>query len=245
MRQDDVPSATPEQLADLAAILARSEFQAARQRSLLAEWLAPFRDWLTWLFRELGRWLSQWLGWGFETGGDGLSLAVVLLAMAVSLVVVVGAALIARRLIGGSVVRDAALADLGVAGAPRASDELARARELARAGDMRRAVHHQYRAVLLRLDERDHLPFDGALTNRELLPRLTAAPELSRPFAELVSRFDRLWYGQTDCSAEEYAAFAELAERVWHAAGSVPPTRSDRTGLNMQPLPVGASSRAR
>ena len=135
--------------------------------------------------------------------------ALVLIVMAVML----------RRLMRGSLAGDAAFADLSLGGPPRAADELAQARALAQAGDARRAVHHHYRAVLLRLDERDHLPFDGALTNRELLPRLTAAPALADPFAELVARFDRLWYGQTDCSAEEYAAFAQLGDRVWQAAG--------------------------
>ena len=85
------------------------------------------------------------------------------------------------------------------------------------------AVHHQYLAVLLRLDERDHLPFNGALTNRELVPRLGTSPELAAVFGDLVATFDRLWYGQATCTLEEYAAFAQLAERVWTAAESVPP----------------------
>ena len=98
----------------------------------------------------------------------------------------------------------------------------------------------------LRLDERDHLPFDGALTNRELVPRLTAAPALADPFAALVERFDRLWYGQTTCTADEYAAFAQLGERVWQAAGTVPPARPDRPSAPFNPsAPLGASSGAR
>jgi hypothetical protein len=74
--------------------------------------------------------------------------------------------------------------------------------------------------VLLRLDERDYLSLDRALTNRELLPRLTGAPEISGPFSELVTRFDRLWYGQADCSPDEYAEFARLADRIWQGAGA-------------------------
>src|SRR5690606_15535276 len=116
------------------------------------------------------------------------------------------------RLARGSVADDADLSVPGVTRAPRAADELARAYALAQAGRSRQALHHHYRAVLLRLDERNNLPFDDALTNRELLPRLTAPPEVAAPFAELVARFDRLWYGQPDCSAEEYAAFARLAD---------------------------------
>ncbi len=77
--------------------------------------------------------------------------------------------------------------------------------------------------MLLRLDERDHLPFDGTLTNRELLPRIGARPELAGAFGELVTTFDRLWYGQPACSLEEYAAFARLARPVWAAAEATEP----------------------
>jgi hypothetical protein len=74
---------------------------------------------------------------------------------------------------------------------------------------------------------------------------LTADPALAGPFAELVARFDRLWYGQTDCSADEYAAFAQLGDRVWHAAGTVAPAHPSRRGAASPGVALGASGGAR
>jgi hypothetical protein len=72
--------------------------------------------------------------------------------------------------------------------------------------------------LLRRLDEREVLPYDPSATNRELLPRVrnTAVAQL---LAALVPLFDRLWYGQSTCSADELQQFAALAERAWQAAG--------------------------
>jgi len=212
----DVPSATPAQLSALEEILARPEFRAAEGRPILDRPLDPVRAWVRWLVFEGLRLLERLLEPALDAGGS----AIVLGTVVIGLVIVGGAALLLYRLAGGAVADDTALATTHAGGRPRAAEELARARELARAGLARRAVHHHYRAVLLRLDERDRLSLDAALTNRELLPRLTAAPELTGPFAELVARFDRLWYGQTDCSPDEYAAFARLADRVWQGAGA-------------------------
>jgi hypothetical protein len=216
----DAPSATPAQLAALREILARPEFQAAQGRSLLNRLLDPLRSGLRWLAQQLGEILRYLFG-DLPLPGinvDGPSTVYVIVG--VGLVIVVAAAFLLVRLARGSVAGDAELAATSAGRSPRAAEELARAHELAQAGLARQALHHHYRAVLLRLDERDHLLLDGALTNRELLPRLTPRPELAAPFGELVVRFDRLWYGQADCSSEEYAAFAQVADRVWQGAGA-------------------------
>ena len=220
----DAPSATPEQLAALQAILARPEFQPTERRAVLDWLLDPIRSWLRWMLLELG----QWLDWLFGPVGGVSGPAILYLVVALGLLLLIVTAFMLVRLVRGTLPGDAPLEDAHTGGPPRAADELACARSLAGAGDARRAVHHLYRAILLRLDERDHLPFDGSLTNRELLPRLTAEPALAGPFAELVARFDRLWYGQTDCTPEEYAAFARLGDRVWAAAGTVAPRPAGR-----------------
>lgn len=222
------PSATPAQLAALQAILARPEFRAAEGRGALDRLLDPARSALRWLAGELLRWTAR----AVRAGGDAVPIGLAI-AGVVGLAVV---GLLVRRLLRGAVVANAAIQASQEAGPPRAADERARARALAAAGAYRQAIHHEYRAVLLWLDERDHLAFDGALTNRELLPRLTAAPALAGPFAALVDRFDRLWYGQADCSREEAAAFAALAAQVWRAAETVPVSRSHRPG------PVGSGA---
>ena len=235
----EAPSATPEQLAALQEILARPEFQPTG-RSALDRLLDPVRAWLRSLLLDLMAWLDSLFDSMGDDGGDAVSYIVI----GVGVVVLIGVAVMLRRLMRGTLADDEAVSEVGRSGPPRAGDELARARALAGAGDVRRAVHHLYRAILLRLDERDHLPFDGTLTNRELVPRLTTDPALADPFAELVARFDRLWYGQADCSAEEYAAFAALGERVWQAAGTVAPARGGRSDRSSRGLALGASSGA-
>jgi hypothetical protein len=224
VNENGSPSVTPEQLAALHEILARPEFQAATGRSVFQEYLDMVRTWFwSWAVRLL-EWLNGLLAPTAEMIGPGVLYGLI----AASLVIVGGAVVLVARLSRGGIAGDSALANVAETGRPRAADELARAREQAVGGDPRQAIHHLYLAVLLRLDEREHLVFDGALTNRELLPRLTAARELTEPFAALVTRFDRLWYGQQTCSSEEYAAFQTLADRVWQAAATVQPARATR-----------------
>jgi hypothetical protein len=207
-------SATPAQLATLQEILARSEFQAAEGRSLLDRLLDPIRAWVRWSLAQVWEFLARLFGPAMDAGGS----TIVLGSVVVGLLIVLGTGIVLYRLSKGTVSENAALAVASILRPPRATDELARAWEAAEAGQFRQAIHHQYRAVLLRLDERDYLSLDHALTNRELLPRLTGAPELAASFSELVARFDRLWYGQTDCSPDEYAELAQLADRIWQAA---------------------------
>ena len=239
-QQTDAPAATPGQLGLLDEILARSEFQPPLGSALLQEYLDAIRtwawSWIDWLLKPLRDLLSD--------HSDTIAPAIVFGAIAVSLVIVIGGIWLIFRLSHGSMASDGALAGFSETGRPRAADELARAREHAASGDPRRAIHHLYLAILLRLDERDHLAFDGALTNRELLPRLTAAPELSEPFAALVTEFDRRWYGQTACTADEYTAFRVLADRVWQAAGTIESARvTNRTvGLPRPPLSAASGS---
>jgi hypothetical protein len=236
------PGAMAEQLAALNGILDRPEFHAADGRSALDRLLDPVRAWLRWVSLEIVRLLASIL----DPLGDAGGSAVVYGSIIAGLVVLAIVILMTLRLTRGSLTGNAEVTEFPRGGRPRATDERAQAQAYAQAGDPRRAIHHQYRAVLLRLDERDHLPFDGALTNRELVPRLTAAPALADPFAALVERFDRLWYGQTTCTAEEYAAFARLGDRVWQAAGTVPPAHFDRPPAAIGPsAPRGASSGAR
>lgn len=222
MSDTDAPSATPEQLVALHEILARPEFQAATGRSLLQEYLDAIRNWIwSWVVWAL-EWLDSLLGPAREAVGAGLVYGLI----AVSAVIIVGALVLVVRLSRGGIASESAIPDLAESGQPRAADELARAQERAAGGNPRLGIHHLFRAILLRLDEREHLRLDGSLTNRELLPHLAAAPELAEPFTALVARFDRLWYGQQTCSQDEYAAFRALADRVWQAAATVQPSRT-------------------
>ena len=211
VRQDAPTAATPEQLAALRDVLARPEFGAAAGRGLLDRLLDPVRSLARSVLGEAIRLLGRLLS---GSGGEAVGYATV----AVGLAVTVAAGLVVRRLLRGALATEAALAGDTTTRPPRADEELAHARTLAEAGDLRAAVHHRYLAVLRHLDERGLLRFDRALTNRELLPRVPADAAIAAALAPLVARFDRLWYSQATCSREEYDELARLADRVWEAA---------------------------
>jgi hypothetical protein len=203
-------AATPEQLERLREILARPEFETAEDgaalESLLARLMSALRSLLANLFP----------GPGPNIGGAGdlleaLWIGLALLVCGIALFVFVRAA-------RGALASEAELRGAAPIGPPTADAELALARRHAEAGDLRRAVHHHYVAVLRRLDERGALRFDAALTNREHLGRAGSTPGVVEALEPLVAAFDRLWYGQTACSASEYQEFRALAERAWQGA---------------------------
>ena len=202
--------ATPEQIAALREVLARPEFGSAAGRGVLDRLLDPARSVVRWVVAEIIRLIGRLL--------DGNGAAVSYATVAVGVAVTAAAGLMVRRLLRGTLATEAALAGAGPTRPVRADEELARARSLAEAGDLRAAIHHRYLAVLRRLDERGLLRFDRALTNRELLPRVPADAAVATSLAPLVARFDRLWYGQSTCSREEHEEFARLADRVWEAS---------------------------
>jgi hypothetical protein len=213
---------TDPRLEQLRSILDRPEFQAEEGRSALDALLDPIRTAIWSTVREFLRAILR----RSETasGEDGSNLA----GLVVALLVVVGATLLFVRLARGTLAAEAELENARPSGPPTADAERARAAAFAAAGDLRGALHHQYLAALRRLDERELLSYDGSLTNRELLPRARSRSGIAVPLDLLVETFDRLWYGQSACSAEEYRQFVELAERVWRAAGSggIPQARS-------------------
>ena len=201
---------TSEQLAVLERVLARPEFQLDEGRSALDRLLDPVRSVLRAAWLTVARWLVEHLSGeaGKAVGGVGAWLAAGLVGLGLVIVL---------RLSRGTLAAQVRLAATSSAGPPRAEAELARAERLAAAGDLRGAVHHRYLAVLRRLDERDLLRFDQALTNRELLPRAATRPTMQVALVPLVEQFDRLWYGQSSCSPAEYATFVQLANRAWRA----------------------------
>jgi hypothetical protein len=202
--------ASPEQLEALQRVLARPEFQAAEGRGLLDRLFDPLRVVVQAGLRQVARLVYGLLA----GGGEGGDLARWLTAVAI----LVGAAVVVARLSRGGLAPEAVLAEAGPGGPPRAQAELERAAALARAGDLRGALHHRYLAVLRRLDERSLLVFDDALTNTELLPRLAGSPAAAAALRPLVAAFDALWYGQSGCTPEQYARFSALADRAWEAA---------------------------
>lgn len=93
----------------------------------------------------------------------------------------------------------------------------AEAERLFTLGEFRAALRLLYLATLIRWEEAGRLRFDRSLTNQEVVARVTAAGDCSMldQLTPLVERFDRVWYGGANCTADDYQQFASLADRAW------------------------------
>ncbi len=71
-----------------------------------------------------------------------------------------------------------------------------------------------YLAALLRLDERDLLRYDRAMTNREYLEQTRDNPVLRARLAPVVDTFDRVWYGHVPLDATAFADYRAQVEAL-------------------------------
>jgi uncharacterized protein DUF4129 len=97
--------------------------------------------------------------------------------------------------------------------AASAAVQLAVAERAALSGDPRAALHAFYRYAILTLAERRMLRYEPSLTDRELLERASALPQLET-LRELISLHDRAWFGLKGATVEEADHARDLAERA-------------------------------
>jgi hypothetical protein len=86
----------------------------------------------------------------------------------------------------------------------------ARATRFASEGNYREALRHLYIAMLLNLDEREVWRYDARRTNWEHIAALeknTTHNLLVTPLADITRRFDRVRYGNADCTQHDWNAF--------------------------------------
>lgn len=134
-----------------------------------------------------------------------------------------------RRLRGGRPELDAVavaprsvdLEDESLVATELAEDEwIALGRELAAAGEMRKALRAWFLAALAYLARTDRVSIRLSKTNRdyqrELERRARRAPALSPLFAEGVDVFERAWYGQHPVSIDELVRLERIIERMRH-----------------------------
>lgn len=206
------PSRTTGDLASLARILARPEFDwPTRESSALEDawqrfWEAVWRFLLRLLLRGGG------LGLEGSWAGYALSALAVLLLGAVLAYALRG---LSRGFVGEAEIP--AEADSGDAELT-AESALRQAQARAEAGDYRLAVRYLYLSSLLLLEERGALRYDRSLTNREYLRHLAHRPELASILRDVVEVFERAWYGYRPVDP---AAFARYAARVTELAGQI------------------------
>ncbi len=195
-------------------VLARPEFR--RQQSMSWGPLEPLRPVFEWIDAFLTDILYTLLQLLLDALAGRASLGPLLLIL-----VAIGAFLLVLvfvlRRFSNVVAPETSEAEQVAAGKRvRAAQVWAQALERADGGDYRGAVRLMYLATLMALDETDRLRFERTLTNRE---HLRQAPESLRPLLEpLVSRYDRLWYGQSGLGEREFQEFRALATRLREAA---------------------------
>lgn len=97
-------------------------------------------------------------------------------------------------------------------------DELRlRATRFASEGNFREALRHLYIALLLNLDARGVWRYDARRTNWEhihALEKNAAHNALVTPLADITHRFDRVRYGNADCTREDWDAFERDVTKV-------------------------------
>ena len=92
-------------------------------------------------------------------------------------------------------------------------EHLRRADDAARSGRAREAIHALYLYALAALAERDALPDDPALTDRELLTRAGGLAHVE-DLRELLGLHETVWFGLRDAERTDLARARSLAVRV-------------------------------
>ena len=193
-----VPGAWSESaLRDTIAEIARqSEYQRELTTSLAARALRWLGDLLDALFTSVR---------GAPYGRE-ITIAVVGLLVALVVARIVIGVRAERALVAARVPRKATVADLTA---------LADAERLAQAGEFTAAAHALFAALLRACAARGEIRLHPSKTTgdyaREL--RRRSMPSL-RPFQSFRSRYDRVIYGDMQCSADDYAALATDARQL-------------------------------
>lgn len=92
-----------------------------------------------------------------------------------------------------------------------------RAESLARKGEFLDAIRLLYLAALTQLHEGHLIRYEATRTNNEYLSQLRAqddATPLVEPFGRLTGLFERTWYGERRCAAEDYEVGHDLCAQL-------------------------------
>jgi Domain of unknown function (DUF4129) len=209
--------------ADLDAVLADPRFHPADPLSLLPAWLVPVALALI----SVANFLWSIIRWPFDQIFALLQQAVGSRAfgptmVALAALITVGVVLLYRRGLRAAIARQEEMAAPAGELPPTAADAIAAARARAADGEYRDACHYLLFSALLWVEERRGLRFDRAATNREHMRRVVAEAgprsELVVALEPVVLRFDRLWYGQSAVSRDDYDGLATLVGHLQELA---------------------------
>ncbi len=206
-----------DQRARLEGILARPEYQPEEKReSFVQRWFRKLRE-------VLARLLERLFGGSpareLPASSAGLvTLFRILVFLVVIAALVFGIIKLMRRLerrrklaeepekrevLGEEIAEDATAADL-----------FARASELARQGEYRRAIRRAYVALLCELEERGKLRLHRSKTNRDYLDALRSEAQIYPAFSTMTGAFEQVWYGEDRATEEEFKEFVTLYQET-------------------------------
>ena len=109
--------------------------------------------------------------------------------------------------------REALSGDLRVGAAEDPTEHLRRADAAIAAGRPRDALHELYLFALATLAAHETIRFDPALTDRELLARAAAIPQIGS-LRDLVALHERVWFGLKHADRDDAARARDLAQRI-------------------------------
>ncbi|MCI0525171.1 MAG: DUF4129 domain-containing protein [Acidobacteria bacterium] len=210
-------SVSQDERARLEGILARPEYQPEEKReSFVQRWLRKLRE-------VLARLLERLFGGSpareLPASSAGLvTLFRILVFLVVIAALVFGVIKLMRRwerrrklaeepekreVLGEEIAEDATAADL-----------FARASDLARQGEYRRAIRRAYVALLCELEERGKLRLHRSKTNRDYLDALRSETQIYPAFSTMTGAFESVWYGQERATEEEFKDFVTLYQET-------------------------------
>jgi hypothetical protein len=109
--------------------------------------------------------------------------------------------------------REVSSADVRAGATDDPTEHLRRADAAIAAGRSREGLHELYLFALARLAAHQTIRFDPALTDRELLARAAAIPQIA-PLRTLVALHERVWFGLKPAGPHDAARARALAEQV-------------------------------
>ena len=206
--------------ARLKQILSRDEYKPdEKKESKLQEWFANLRRKIIELFAKL---FGGKKADAPEIGSGSFSIFQILLVAGLVLVLVWAVIVLLRRF----QFREARLDDDEELSGTReilgeqidadltADDLLKDATELARRGEYRAAIRRAYIATLYDLEQRGKLRLHRAKTNSDYLRELRTEAQLHAPVSAMTNRYERVWYGNTVATGDDFAGFIANYQEV-------------------------------
>jgi Domain of unknown function (DUF4129) len=195
--------------ARLEQILARPEYSDEKEKE------STLKKWIDRLLNALAEWLSR-MGMASgraPSGGSGglVEGARILIILIIFAAAAFGAGYLLNRLrVRRKSDRESGTREvLGetIGEDVTASDLISAAIDLARQGDHRAAIRRAYLAVLFEMEHRGKLRLHRSKTNRDYLDDLQAERDLLPPFSAMTGMFEKVWYGQTRATEDEFNGF--------------------------------------